>query len=133
MISIAACTQGGSYGATLWGVKQDGYSLINTSQIMPGGRWSNWSADNWQGSKPVITITAALQKNGTVRLWATRSAETADLHVAGEVVGTCDGPLDLYLLLDNATVGSWLAIAEIVRGAELVMLPELSVASATMV
>ena len=73
LFSIAACMQGGSYGATLWGVKEDGYSLINTSQIMPGGKWSNWSADNWQGSKPVITITAALQKNGTVRLWATQA------------------------------------------------------------
>jgi hypothetical protein len=37
-------------------------------------------------------------------LWATFTGESADLHVAGEVVGTCDGPLELYVLLDGATV-----------------------------
>jgi beta-galactosidase/beta-glucuronidase len=47
-----------------------------------------------------------------VRVWATRSGETADLHVAGEVVGTCDGPLDLYVLLDNATVSYTTVVAE---------------------
>ena len=40
----------------------------------------------------------------SVRLWAVRSGETADLHVAGEVVGTSDRPLELYVLLDNATL-----------------------------
>jgi Glycosyl hydrolases family 2, sugar binding domain len=39
-----------------------------------------------------------------VRLWAARTGESADLHVAGEVVGTCDRALDLYVLLDGATV-----------------------------
>jgi len=72
LLKIAACMQGGNHGATLWGIKEVGNSLINTSQITPGGNWSNWSADNWQGSEPVDQITAALQKNGTVRLWATQ-------------------------------------------------------------
>jgi hypothetical protein len=39
-----------------------------------------------------------------VRVWTTRSGVTVDLHVAGEVFGTCERPLDLYVLLDNATV-----------------------------
>jgi hypothetical protein len=38
------------------------------------------------------------------RVWATRSGEAAGLHVTGEVVGTSERPLDLYVLLDNATV-----------------------------
>ena len=72
LFSIAACQQGRGHGALLWGVKQDGYSLINTSQTA-GGTWSNWSKDGWQGSEPVISLAAALQKNGTVRLWATQA------------------------------------------------------------
>jgi hypothetical protein len=35
-----------------------------------------------------------------VRIWAT----TGDLHVAGEVVGTADGLLELYVVLDRANV-----------------------------
>jgi hypothetical protein len=73
LFSIAACQQGGSHGAALWGVKQAGYELINTCQTTPSGSWSNWSADGWQNSKPVIRLAAALQKNGTVRLWATQA------------------------------------------------------------
>ena len=73
LFSIAACQQGGSRGATLWGVTEAGYSLINTCQTTPGGSWGKWSADGWQGSKPVIRLAAALQKNGTVRLWATQA------------------------------------------------------------
>jgi hypothetical protein len=37
-----------------------------------------------------------------LRFWA--SAESACLHVAGEVVGVADRPLDLYVLANNATV-----------------------------
>src|SRR5262249_18475999 len=55
-----------------------------------GGLWGDVALE--------IRRTAYLR---SVRLWATRSGEAADLHVAGEVVGTCDGSLDLYLLLDN--------------------------------
>jgi hypothetical protein len=40
----------------------------------------------------------------SVRVWATGPGEASNLHVAGEVIGTCERPLDLYVLLDNATV-----------------------------
>jgi hypothetical protein len=66
-----------------------------------GGLWGDVALE--------IRRTAYLRP---VRLWATRSGETADLHVVGEVVGTCAGPLDLYLLLDNATVGYTTVVAE---------------------
>jgi hypothetical protein len=59
-----------------------------------GGLWGDVALE--------IRRTAYLRP---VRLWATRSGDLADLHVAGEVVGTCARPLDLYVLLDNATVG----------------------------
>lgn len=39
-----------------------------------------------------------------VRPWTTVAGETADLHVTGEVVGTCERPLELYVLLDASTV-----------------------------
>jgi len=43
-----------------------------------------------------------------VRIWANVAGEprvtTATLHVAGEVVGTCERPLELYVLLDGSTV-----------------------------
>src|SRR5262249_2999847 len=39
-----------------------------------------------------------------VRVWAKVTGPIADLHVAGEVVGTAERPLELYVLLDNATV-----------------------------
>jgi hypothetical protein len=39
-----------------------------------------------------------------LRLWATLAQETAVLHVAGEVAGHWEQPLELYVLLDNATV-----------------------------
>jgi hypothetical protein len=58
-----------------------------------GGLWGEVAME--------IRCTAFLQQ---VRLWATFTAESPDLHVAGEVVGTCDGPLELYVLLDMATV-----------------------------
>jgi hypothetical protein len=37
-------------------------------------------------------------------LWATLAEETAILHVGGEVAGHWEQPLELYVLLDNATV-----------------------------
>jgi hypothetical protein len=48
-----------------------------------------------------IRCTAFLRP---IRLWAAITGDTADLHVGGEVVGTCERPLDLYVLLDGATV-----------------------------
>lgn len=39
-----------------------------------------------------------------LRLWATCKKDKAVLHAAGEVVGSADRPLELYLLLDHSTV-----------------------------
>jgi hypothetical protein len=39
-----------------------------------------------------------------LRLWATRSEDAAQLHVAGQVAGVADRPLDLYALLHGSTV-----------------------------
>jgi hypothetical protein len=39
-----------------------------------------------------------------LRVWATVHGEMATLHVGGQVVGTAERLLDLYALLDNATV-----------------------------
>jgi hypothetical protein len=38
-----------------------------------------------------------------VRLWTTPAGELFDLHAAGEVVGTAQRPLDLYVVLDRST------------------------------
>jgi hypothetical protein len=67
---ICACQQGGNRGAILWGIKED-YSLINAVQLTPGGKWSDWSASDWQGAPPVWRLAAAEQAGGTVRLWVT--------------------------------------------------------------
>ncbi len=66
-----------------------------------GGLWGDVALE--------IRRTAFLRP---VRLWAARSGELADLHVAGDVVGTCNRPLDLYVLLDNATVAYTTVTAE---------------------
>jgi hypothetical protein len=39
-----------------------------------------------------------------VRAWPEIAAETVRLHIQGEVVGTCDRPLELYVLLDRSTI-----------------------------
>jgi hypothetical protein len=38
-----------------------------------------------------------------VRLWAAPAGGCFDLHAAGEVVGTAERPLDLYVVLDRST------------------------------
>jgi phospholipase C len=66
---IAACQQGGSRGAQLWGIDTSG-QLRSTYQESPGGPWSVWSGV-WNGSSPsnLISVTAAQQNDGTVRIW----------------------------------------------------------------
>lgn len=66
----AACQQGGSRGAQLWGIDTSG-QLRSTFQETPGGPWSGWSGV-WNGASPgqLTSITAAQQNNGTVRIWA---------------------------------------------------------------
>jgi hypothetical protein len=65
-----ACQQGGSRGAALWGVDQQGL-LRSTYQETAGGGWSWWS-DEWNGASPrnVVALTAAQQDDGRVALWA---------------------------------------------------------------
>jgi phospholipase C len=66
---IAAAQQGGSRGAQLWAVDTSG-QLQSTYQETPGGPWSAWSGV-WNGSSPqdLISLAAAQQNDGTVRLW----------------------------------------------------------------
>ena len=66
---VAASQQGGSRGAQLWGVDGSG-TLRSTFQETPGGSWSGWS-DVWNGASPgqLISVTAAQQNDGTVRIW----------------------------------------------------------------
>ncbi|MFL6163739.1 MAG: alkaline phosphatase family protein [Jatrophihabitantaceae bacterium] len=66
---VAACQQGGSRGAQLWGIDTTG-QLRSTYQESPGGPWSAWS-DVWNGSSPpaLISVAAAQQNDGTVRIW----------------------------------------------------------------
>jgi phospholipase C len=67
---VAASQQGGSRGAQLWGVDPSG-QLRSTYQETPGGPWSGWSGV-WNGASPgnLISLAAAQQNDGTVRLWA---------------------------------------------------------------
>jgi hypothetical protein len=69
---MAAAQQGGSRGAQLWGIDQDG--LINTTyQETPGGRWSGWVGSGWSGTgagPQAVQLAAAQQNNGCVQLWA---------------------------------------------------------------
>ncbi len=67
--SVAASQQGGSRGAQLWGVDTSG-QLRSTYQESPGGPWSSWSGV-WNGASPgqLISVAAAQQNDGTVRIW----------------------------------------------------------------
>lgn len=67
--NIAACQQGGSRGAQLWGITEN-YTLITDYQVSPGGGWSGWSSDSFFGCGPCFELTAAQQNNGCVQLWA---------------------------------------------------------------
>jgi len=58
-----------------------------------GGLWGEVAME--------VRAAAFLRK---LRCWATFTEETAYLHVAGEVVGTCERPLELYVVLDRSTV-----------------------------
>jgi hypothetical protein len=66
--NIAACQQGGSRGAQLWGITEN-YTLITDYQVSPGGNWSGWSSDSFFGCGPCYELTAAQQNNGCVQLW----------------------------------------------------------------
>lgn len=70
LFHITACQQGGSRGASLWGITRD-YELINCYELTPGGKWSGWSKGGWMNSPPGVGIVAAQQKDGTARLWMT--------------------------------------------------------------
>jgi hypothetical protein len=67
---ICACQLGGSGGAALWGVDQQGI-LRAVSQQTAGGGWSAWAGE-WDGASPrdITALTAAQQGDGSVALWA---------------------------------------------------------------
>jgi phospholipase C len=80
---VTACQQGGSRGAQLWGIDTDG-QLRSTYQQSPGGPWSGWS-DLGNGASPanLISITAAQQNDGTVRIWAVDASNV--LHSSAQI------------------------------------------------
>src|SRR5262249_874346 len=63
-----------------------------TAPADTGGLWGEVAME--------IRCTAFLKLD---RVWATVSGETVDLHVSGEVIGTAERALDLYVLLDGST------------------------------
>jgi hypothetical protein len=67
--NIAACQQGGSRGAQLWGITED-YAIVSIYQVSPGGNWSGWSTGNWWNGPLAYELTVAQQNNGCVQLWA---------------------------------------------------------------
>jgi hypothetical protein len=69
LTNIAACQQGGTRGAQLWGITRK-YTLITDYQVSPGGGWSGWSTESFAGAPSVFELTAAEQNNGCVQLWA---------------------------------------------------------------
>jgi hypothetical protein len=68
LVNIAACQQGGSRGAQLWGITDD-YTLVSDYQTSPGGGWSGWSTGNWSNAPQCYELTAAQQNDGRVQLW----------------------------------------------------------------
>jgi hypothetical protein len=63
------------------------------SSTSPGGLWGDVALE--------VRCTAYLRG---VRIWADPSKDPARLHLAGELIGTCERPLELYMLLDRSTV-----------------------------
>ena len=61
-----------------------------------GGRGGLWGEVALE-----IRCTAFLRD---VRAWVEPAEESARLHLAGEVAGTCERPLELYALLDGSTI-----------------------------
>ena len=74
LVDICACEQGGNRGSILFGIRFPEFTLISTTQLSPGGEWSEWAAPGWQVAPEVEWATAAGQKDATVRIWA--SSET---------------------------------------------------------
>jgi hypothetical protein len=60
----------GSARPPLWGLDTSG-QLRSTFRETPRGPWSAWSGV-WNGASPgpLISVTAAQQNDGTVRIWA---------------------------------------------------------------
>ncbi|HEV3203198.1 MAG TPA: hypothetical protein VGY77_02390 [Gemmataceae bacterium] len=61
----------------------------------------NSNAESWGEVALEIRCTAYLRG---VQIWMNREDNRNRLHAAGEVVGTCEGPLELYVLLDRANL-----------------------------
>lgn len=58
-----------------------------------GGLWGEVALE--------ITCLAYLRN---VRVWQNEASQSVQLHATGEIPGSADRPLDLYLLLDNRTI-----------------------------
>jgi hypothetical protein len=67
--------------------------IVEIEAPASGGLWGEVALE--------VRCTAFLR---AVRACATRAGAGVNLHVAGELVGTADRPLELYVLLDGSTV-----------------------------
>lgn len=91
MTRVAACQQGGSRGAQLWGITED-KGLATCYQLTPGGNWSGWKT--WRATpqnSQFIELAAAQQNDGRVQLWA------------------IDTKLQLWSWYQNSPGGNWTA------------------------
>jgi hypothetical protein len=67
--------------------------VVETEAGLDGGLWGEVALE--------VRCTAYLRG---VRIWLSADKAPVCLHAAGDVVGTADRPLDVYVLLNNATV-----------------------------
>jgi hypothetical protein len=63
----------------------------------------------WGEAALEVRCTAFLRG---VRVWAVAAGEGVELHAAGEVVGTAERPLELYMILDRSNVAYAVVEAE---------------------
>ncbi len=83
------------------GFEVDVTSLLgnrNRLEVITEG--ASGDAGPWEEVALEIRCSAYLR---AVRAWVDR--DSAKLHVAGEVVGACDRPLELYVLVDRVSLG----------------------------
>jgi hypothetical protein len=65
---IATVAQGGTRGAQVWGVDENG-ALWTCYEQTSGGEWSGWLGPNWADAPTFMRITAAQLDSGPVQFW----------------------------------------------------------------
>jgi hypothetical protein len=100
-VSLNGRRLGSQQGATSWcefevmDILKDRNELVMEMEVVPP------CACLWEEVALEVRCTAFLRG---VEAWATPADRTVCLHVSGEVIGKAERPLELYVLLDGATV-----------------------------